>query len=64
MEKVMGTSTAIAMVAVSPGSEPMTVPAITPPRAIAIWNGVSAAQRKSMPGMTMPCRSYPPRVVT
>ena len=59
IENVMGTSTATAMVAVSPGSEPMMVPAITPPRAIAIWNGVSAASRYSIPGMALPLLSVP-----
>ncbi len=51
MEKVIGTRTATAMVAVSPGSEPMTVPAMTPPRASMMFSGVRAAKRYSMPGI-------------
>src|SRR3546814_8803465 len=43
--KVSGVSTAIAMVAVSPGSAPMIVPATTPPTASSRWNGESAASR-------------------
>ncbi len=47
MEKVIGTRTATAIVAVSPGREPIIVPAITPPRAKAICSGVSACKKCS-----------------
>ena len=48
---VNGTSTATAMVALSPGSAPMTVPAMTPPRASKKLSGVSASSKKSIPNM-------------
>ena len=44
IEKVNGTSTATAIVAVRPGSAPITVPATTPASASSRWAGVSAAE--------------------
>ena len=45
MVKVNGTSTATAIVAESPGSAPMTMPATTPPSASARLSSVSASAR-------------------
>ncbi len=47
IEKVKGTSTATAMVAVRPGRAPITVPATTPAKASSRFSGVSAASRYS-----------------
>jgi hypothetical protein len=51
IEKVIGTRTATAIVAVSPGSDPITVPETTPNRARRRFTGVSAAKRYSIPGI-------------
>ncbi len=62
MPKVKGISTAIAIVAVSPGSAPIAVPAMTPATASTMLNGVSAASRNSMPGIVQVlvwCRARP-----
>ncbi len=62
MPKVKGTRTATAIVAVSPGSAPMTVPAMTPATASTRLSGVSASSRNSMPGIVQIlvwCRARP-----
>jgi hypothetical protein len=54
IENVMGTSTATAIVAVNPGSEPITVPAITPPKARRKFSGLIAANRFSTAAISSP----------